>query len=228
MYFLRRLLRKINKIRLTPIRVFCFHDVSDSFNPDTTWECDWIQTDLFKERVTKLSKEYRFISLSEAYKHISRDIIRTKKYCVLTCDDGVSSFKQIVPWIAGKGFPITIFVNSAILKGIDKREKPMELLSVDDIHLLVREYPSLLTIGNHGYRHLESSRIPMDLFIDNVMNSEEYLSKEFVNTIPFFAYPSDKHNSTTDRFLISKGIIPVYCDGGMNYGDSSVIHRELL
>lgn len=225
---LKRILRKINKIRFVPIHIFCIHDVSEAFNPETTWECDWIQTRVFKDRITKLCNEYSFISLTDAFKHLSCDIIRVKKYCVLTCDDGISSIKQIIPWLAEMSIPITIFLNPSILTGIDKREKPMKLLSAGDIHDLVQDYPHLITIGNHGFRHLDSSRIPMEVFMENVLLSEEYLSKSFDSFIPYFAYPRDKHNSSTDEFLISRGIVPVYCDGAVNYGKSSVIHRELL
>ena len=226
--FINRVRKRIDKIRLTPIRIFCIHDVSESYNPATTWECDWTQIDDFKAKILKLQEENEFISLPDAQRHIAHDIIRRKRYCALTCDDGASSIKTILPWLSERRIPITLFVNTAILEGKEKREKPMELLSASELHSLYNDYSPVITIGNHGYSHLNSDMISLKEFEDNVERSEEFLSREFPDRIPFFAYPCNGHNGQTDMYLRSKGIIPVYCDGNSNYGNGSIIHRELL
>ena len=226
--FIRRVRKRIDRIRLTPIRVYCIHEVSESYNPATTWESDWVQIDDFKAKIERLREGNEFISLPEAYGHIAHDIIRRKRYCVLTCDDGASSIKGILPWLAERGISITLFVNPAILEGKEKREKPMEMLSVSELHTLYNDYSPVITVGNHGYSHLDSGMISLKEFEDNVERSEEFLSREFPDRIPFFAYPLNGHNGQTDMYLRSKGIIPVYCDGNSNYGDSGIVHRELL
>ena len=83
--------RKWTRLRLKPVRVFCFHHVSDVFEPDTMWECDWTQTDAFKQDILTMKKKYTFISLEEAYNHISNDKFRKTSYAVLTSDDGWAS-----------------------------------------------------------------------------------------------------------------------------------------
>lgn len=68
--------RKWTRLRLKPVRVFCFHHVSDVFDPDKMWKCDWTQTEVFKQNVLAPKKRYTFISLQEAYNHISCDKFR--------------------------------------------------------------------------------------------------------------------------------------------------------
>ena len=46
------------RIRLRLVSVFLFHHVSDIFEPDTMWKCDWIQTEAFKKKVLALKKKY--------------------------------------------------------------------------------------------------------------------------------------------------------------------------
>lgn len=46
-----------------PIRVFVFQQVSDAFEPEAMWECDWTQTEQFMQKVFALMKKYQFISL---------------------------------------------------------------------------------------------------------------------------------------------------------------------
>ena len=48
--------KKIIKLRLQPIVVLCFHQVSDEYNPLTMWKCDWTKTKQFKQNVLELKK----------------------------------------------------------------------------------------------------------------------------------------------------------------------------
>ena len=65
------------KLRLQPIRVFCFHQVSETFDPNVYCKPDWISLDFLKEFVLRLQKEgYEFISLEEAHWYISEDFFR--------------------------------------------------------------------------------------------------------------------------------------------------------
>ena len=49
--------RKWTKIRLQPIRVFCFHQVSEQFDASTMWECDWTQIEQFKRNILRLKEQ---------------------------------------------------------------------------------------------------------------------------------------------------------------------------
>ena len=100
------------KLRLQPIRVFCFHQVSDEYAPLTMWEEDWTQTELFKRNIQNLKERgYTFISLPEAYFKLKNDSFRREKYAVLTADDGFKSMLNILPWLIEQRIPVTLFVN---------------------------------------------------------------------------------------------------------------------
>ena len=115
--FLHKIHNRWTKLRLQPIRVFCIHHVTDTFDADLMWQCDWMQTDIFKQKVTELQKKYTFISLTEAQKHLREDWLRCKHYAVMTADDGFASMKEIVPWLVERNIPITLFINPVVWDG---------------------------------------------------------------------------------------------------------------
>ena len=124
------------RLRLQPIRVFCFHQVSDEFEPNTMKPCDWMRTEAFKDTILKLRRDYAFISLQEATKHLKHDSFRRKRYAVLTADDGWASMKNILPWLAEQGIPLTLFLNPSYLDGKHFREKTTEkYMTINEIDL---------------------------------------------------------------------------------------------
>ena len=100
------------KLRLQPIRVYCFHHVSDAYDTSYMWEEDWLNTDALKTFILGLQQNgYTFISLSEAHAKLTNDIYRNRKYAVLTADDGFKTLLNIVPWLIEQQIPITLFMN---------------------------------------------------------------------------------------------------------------------
>ena len=103
MNIIAKIQRKLMKLRLHPIRVFCLHHVCAEFDAESMNACDWMQIDEFKSKVMTLQQNgVEFISLSKAYKHICYDHIRSKNYAVLTFDDGYASLKEILPCLQTK------------------------------------------------------------------------------------------------------------------------------
>lgn len=224
----KKLCRKVRNLFMKPIRVFCFHQVSNEYNPLTTWKCDWMQTDVFKQSILQLLNDgYSFISLTDAYDHIRKDVFRRKKYAVLTFDDGDSSLRDLLPWIDEMNIPVTLFVNPASLLGESQRDKPMDLLTAQALQVLEQKYNRLITIGNHGYFHKKSTDLSFEEFRDNVQKSESFLT-QYAEKIPFYAYPYGNHSSSTNEYLLGINLCPVLCDGQKNYSDSQVIHREVV
>lgn len=71
--------RKLLKLRLQPIRVYCLHHVCAKFDEESMNRWDWMQLDDFKSKVIAMRQGgIRFISLSEAYRHICDDMFRSK------------------------------------------------------------------------------------------------------------------------------------------------------
>lgn len=215
------------KLRLQPIRVFCFHQTSETFDASTMYPGDWTQIEQFKLNVLQLKERYIFISLQEARDKLTHDSIRCKRYAVLTADDGWASLKNILPWLAELQIPVTLFVNPAYLKGEETRENGMNgLLKIDELKELLNHYPNI-SIASHGWNHALATDVETMDFLDATIKSVDYL-KQFKNYIPFYAYPCGRHTKETDAILGKAGIAPVYIDGNKNYRYDGGIHRELL
>lgn len=216
------------KLRLRPIRVFCFHQVSDVFDESYMERIDWLSTDVFKQRIESLRGEgCKFISLPEAQERMKRDWIRCKKYAVLTADDGWATLKNVLPWLNEQQIPVTLFLNPAYLDGKHYRNNNKEqYLCSEEVEHMHKQYP-LVTIGSHGWEHVDAMRQTEEKFRSSIQRTQDYLSK-LPNYIPFHAYTWGHWNTTRNEILAETGMNLVYMDGGQNYNDYDVIHRELL
>jgi len=226
-HFWKKVRRRLMKLRLQPIRVFCFHQVSDEFEPDTMWECDWMQTEVFKQKILELKKEYTFVPLTEAYHHLANDKIRFKKYATLTADDGWASVKNVLPWLAEQGISITLFLNPKYFDGMHYRERETErFLTEADVKCICSSY-SVVSIGMHGWAHVDVSKQSVDEFKRNVDMSVNEMN-DYEGFIPFFAFPWGRCNEMNINVLKSLNIVPVLMDGQRNNGNAKAVHRELL
>lgn len=227
MKLINKIKRKWMKLRLQPIRVFCFHQTSETFDASTMYPGDWTQIEQFKRNIEQLKNQYTFIPLHEAYDKLKHDWCRRNMYAVLTADDGWASLKNILPWLAEQQIPITLFVNPAYLIGDEVRENGMNgLLSAEDLDALLLLYPNI-SIASHGWNHILATEVETIDFLDATIKSVNYL-KQCKNFIPFYAYPCGRHTKETDAILEKAGIVPVYIDGNKNYRCDGGIHRELL
>ena len=219
--------RRWMKLCLQPIRVFCFHQVSKTFDASTMYLSDWTQIDQFKSNILRLKEQYELISLEKAIQKLKHDIYRTKKYAVLTADDGWASLKNILPWLAEQQIPITLFVNPAYLRGEETRENGMnELLKWDELNVILSQYPNI-SIASHGWNHTLCIDMPDEEFEKNVVRSHNFL-RQYDQYIPFFAYPCGRFRNSQNAILRRKGMTPVYMDGEKNFNDNTMVHRELL
>lgn len=221
-----KIYRKWMKLRLQPIRVFCFHHVREMFDESSMELCDWMQMDAFKQEIIAIQKGgIQFISLSDAHAKISNDIFRFRKYAVLTADDGWASLKEILPWLEQGHIPITLFINGKYLDGKSYRNNPQEqYLTKDELFALCS--PSI-EIGSHGWEHTNASKMSLEDFKQSIEQNVNILSSHPCY-VPFHAYTWGNYTKDTDAYLQSRGITPLYIDRMKNYNDSSVIHRELL
>ena len=222
-----KLQRKLKKVRLRPISVFLFHQVSNVFEEDTMKFGDWTEIGQFKNNIELLVKKYKFISLDKAYSKISSDKLRFRNYAVLTSDDGWASLKNVLPWLNEQKIPVTLFLNPGYFDGQHFREKDSEkYLLIDDVESLSKNYPNV-TVGMHGWEHVRATEQSESEFRDSVLKSLKAL-KIYSNFVPYFAYTYGSFNEMNARVLKEFGIIPVLIDREKNIDDLSCIHRELL
>lgn len=224
----KRIGHRIEKARLRPVRVFCFHQVSDVFEPDTMWECDWTQSDVFKRKILLLKKKYTFISLPEVTEHLKKDRFRMRRYAAFTADDGWASLKNIIPWLVEQKVPITLFLNPLYLDGVHHQERETEkLLNKLDIDEMIVYGSPYITIASHGWSHRDCMKMTIDEFVENVQNAEGAMFG-MKRKIPYYAFTFGRHKGEQVAFLNSQSLVPVYMDGLANYSDPRCIHRELL
>lgn len=242
---LHKIRRKLLKSRLQPIRVFCFHQVSETYSPLTMWECDWTPTELFKSNIMYLkSRGVKFISLQQAHEKLKFDWFRTKKYAILTADDGYKSLLNILPWLEEQQIPITLFINTKYLDGqswseINEEQARRVNPDVDmlkdvcpELYLSVEELKKVaampnVTIGMHGHEHLDATEQTKEKFMENVQKCQLAL-KDLPHKIPYYAYAWGKHNAEKDKLLTEMGLVPVLVNGTPNYSYEGYIDRMAM
>lgn len=223
----KKLRRKLKKMRLRPISVFLFHQVSEEFDGSTMYSCDWTEISQFKCNIEALKKKYRFISLEKAYSKMRSDVFRFRNYAVLTSDDGWASLKNILPWLREQNIPVTFFLNPGYFDGVHFREKATERYLLEaDIQDIDDNYHNV-SFGMHGWEHVRATDKDEKEFSSDLERTMRALQvyKRFVS---FYAYTWGKHNAMNGKVLREFGIVPVLIDNEKNLDDLSCIHRELL
>lgn len=236
----KKLCPKVRNLFVKPIRVFCFHQVSEIYNPLTMWKCDWTQLDQFKENILRLNNKYVFISLQEACEKLKHKRFRFRKYAVLTADDGYKSILNVLPWLEEKKIPIALFINT---KYLDKHSwctinEEQAVRTKSDVDMLSEVCPDLfmskeelfaldshlISVGLHGHEHLDATKQSEDEFRENLEKCRSILSSH-KGFVPFHAYTWGHHNAKTDRVVREMGFIPVLVNGMNNYNKTDYIDR---
>jgi len=236
---INKIKRKWKKLRLQPIRVFCFHEigtVSDGSN-------DWMPTDQLQKMLKQMQEEgYEFISLKKAHKHICNDFVRTQKYAVLTADDGLKCQLELLPWLEEHKIPITLCLNVTSPKQEkcgrpyrqwyhmedEKTEKQFaKRLYISEKELEMLD-ANMVSYALHGYNHDESA---VEITLDELQRDIEGCIERYgqdKHFVPFYVYKYGTHNADTDEVVRRNKLVPVLSDGLWNYNDGKLIHREIL
>jgi peptidoglycan/xylan/chitin deacetylase (PgdA/CDA1 family) len=241
--FSQKLHRYWIRQRLKPISVFVFHHVSEVRNPLICAEEDWTSMEVFKNNIVKLQQEFEFISLTNAYRHLSLDKWRKKRYVVLTADDAYRSILDIVPWLAARRIPLVIFANSRFLDQDSMTPIHEEYIktvapNADLGQVLKATYMSkeelwslndeeTIEVGLHGHEHLDLSQLDQDNMVREVETCRSILQSH-PRYIPFYAYPWGACNANTDNYLLQHGLIPVKVSGSKNYNNKEYVDRKCV
>ena len=237
-----RIQQVMQRLLYRPIHVYVFHHVSDQRDPLVSGYSDWTQSNIFYSNILALKRDYTFISLDCAYKKICSKKPRFKKFAVLTTDDGLQTVPFVLPWLEKQEVPLTCFVNAKYLDGHShKSEDEVRIKRINPEAIIqdviIRQYMTYeqvfnlkspwISIGSHGFEHLNSSKIGEQQFLENVQKCQNILEKH-PRYIPYFAYAWGRHNEKTDRILRENGLIPVLVDGKVNRCNPRFIHRECI
>ena len=226
--FFERLKHGLLRMRLHPIPVFVFHQVSDVFEPDTMWECDWTQTEVFKRTISALMRKYTFIPLSEVPEHLAKDKWRFRNYAALTSDDGWASLKNILPWLVEKKIPVTLFLNPSNLDGRHWNSRETEkLLTREEVMEIVNDGFPYISVASHGWIHRNCKTMTPEEFADNVQKAEDALA-DFPTKVPFYAFASGFHRKVYLAYLRERQLTPVLVSGRNNEQDPTIIQRHCI
>lgn len=227
MSFIHKIRKRIDRIRFKPIDVYVFHSVSPTFDPWCCVEQDWCSTQNFKDAIMKIKESCDFISLPEAYRKLKHNVFRLKRYAVLTCDDGFVSALSVLPFVVEQGIPMTLFINAKYLDGKSVREGYSECPQYIDADQLNSIRSDLITVGMHGYEHVDCTCLSASDFARSVERCVNILESH-PRFIPYYAYTWGRWNDTTQGVLKRMNLIPVLCDGATNYRYSHGISRLCL
>lgn len=223
---LHKFYRKLLRLRLEPIRIFCLHHVCEQFDVETMYPCDWMALSEFKQKIKDLHNQgYQFISLTDAYNHLKNDLFRRKKYAVLTFDDGYKSLLEVLPWLEQQNIPATLFINGKYLDGTSYRESPKEqYLTYDELFAL---NSPLIEIGHHGWSHTPVCQMTNEEFIQSLRLNLDAISNH-PWYIPFWAYTYGNSTIQSDSMLQNNQLVPVKVSGAKNNSFLGKIERESL
>ena len=185
---------------------------------------DWVDINLFKEKIKKLKHQgVIFISLTEALDKIRRDTFRTKKYAVITFDDGYKSLYEILSWLEENKIPVTLFINGKYLDGKSYRENPEEeYLTKEDLFKLTSKY---IEIGHHGWEHTPINKMSKNEILESLNKNIKVLEKH-PRYIPYWAYTYGIYTKESDSILKENNINLVKVDFKKNYHYRGYIDRE--
>lgn len=226
MTIISKIYRKLIKLRLQPIRVFCLHHVCEQFDAESMYPSDWMALSEFKQKINAFRRQgYQFISLTGAYNHLKKDYFRRKKYTVLTFDDGYKSLLEVLPWLEEQHIPVTLFINGKNLDGKSYRETPKEqYLAYEDLLNLTSP---LIEIGHHGWEHKAANEMTCAELKQSIQQNVETLSSH-PRYIPYWAYTYGKYSNENGMIITQNDLVPVLVAGNKNYQWRGYIDRELL
>lgn len=225
---IQRLKHRLSLMRRHPIRVLVFHQVSDVFEPETMWECDWTQTEIFKKNILALKKKYKFIPLTEVQHRLAHDKWRLRDYASLTADDGWASLKNILPWLVEQKIPVTLFLNPSCLDGKHWNSREADkLLTKEEVVRIVEQGTPYITIASHGWTHQDCTEMTLEEFVESIDKAEKGL-EGLPAKIPFYAFASGLNTREQADYLRDRKLVPVFVDGIVNETDQTSIHRHCI
>jgi peptidoglycan/xylan/chitin deacetylase (PgdA/CDA1 family) len=168
----------------------------------------------FEKLVAYLSKQYTFISHSEAVERLASDTI-DKPYIAWSSDDGIENNMLAAKILAKYGASCIFYINPASI-GLTNREEITEFcksrLEMPPVAFLNWNQVALLQtqgheIGNHTYRHSKVSDLTQNQFEEDFIKADDELVRR-CGRIKHFAYTYGRYEDFTKEafnFVYHKG-----------------------
>lgn len=178
--------------------VFCYHGISADGKRYS------LGIEAFRKQIEILAQKFRFISLED----LEQIITGTQKlddelYAVVTFDDGHAGLKDIVEIVDAYNVKPAVFVLTEFDKlNVDEIEDLGEVLSNRAIRNLAR---SGWTIGSHGNRHYDLTKLTDAEVKYEIFDSKVRLEKILGSEVRYFAFPYGKYNDSVLEYVDDAG-----------------------
>jgi peptidoglycan/xylan/chitin deacetylase (PgdA/CDA1 family) len=186
--------------------VFLYHDVSDSDAPQHS-PLYSTPIEKFKSQIDFIAHHFRLVSLEEV---VANGSAQTERLASITFDDGFLSVKdEALPFLAARGIPFTVFVNSMAVKqnrlfygadvpSINRSYDAKVFLDEDDIKQLATKG---VAIGNHSATHKVLAECDEATLKEEVLDNKEYIEKLTGTTVKHLALPFGKREHYNEHVL---------------------------
>jgi peptidoglycan/xylan/chitin deacetylase (PgdA/CDA1 family) len=186
--------------------VFLYHDVSDADAPQHS-PLYSTQVDKFKSQVDFIARHFKLVSLEEV---VANGSAQKQRLASITFDDGFLSVKdEALRYLAARGVPFTVFVNSMAVKqnrlfygadvpSINRSYDAKVFLDEDDVkHLAAKG----VAIGNHSATHKVLAECDEATLKEEVQDNKEYIEKLTGTAVKHLALPFGKREHYNEHVL---------------------------
>lgn len=164
--YIKKVIRRLKRARYKPLKVFFFHQVSSRFVEGKDKEYIFTSLDDFERDVQYLKRRYHFVPLAEAYELFQHKKTRTKRYAVITFDDGYTNIMEALDVLKQQNIPATIFVNSRYVFES----------AVGVINLFTLMHSSLPVMFSHEQRQMVERLYDQELQVDYKKNWDDLMA----------------------------------------------------
>jgi peptidoglycan/xylan/chitin deacetylase (PgdA/CDA1 family) len=170
-------------------RILCLHSIEDKVTEDSTgyWTISAYQ---FESWVNILFEKGDYVP-----KKFEDPFTTNEKSIAFSFDDGYRSNCTFALKILEKyRIPMSIFVSTKFVQ--DKHPDFLSPIEIKEIS----KHP-LVTIGNHGFRHLNLTHLSPLEVENEIKKSSEFINEILGQNCPYFSYPHGGFNSTIQSIL---------------------------
>lgn len=183
----------------------------------------------FEEQLSYLeTNNFNVLPLREVIRKLKADIALPQRCVALTVDDAwLSVYENAFPGIKQRGWPMTVFVNSAT---VDRQLR--NTLSWQQMREMAQHG---FSFENHGHSHdhlirkrkQESEQQWLQRVRDNIVKANERISKELGTKPALFAYPYGEYTPRIQQVVSSLGLTGFGQQSGAvsRYSDFSALPR---
>lgn len=166
--------------------------------------------DAFEKQMAWLAKHAEVVSLDDIVSEV-HSTVPGKLRVALTFDDGYRTLHDVVaPLLSRYGFSATVYLNIAhIGDNVHEKSDPGQGHYPKEQFMIWSEIESLKaqhwTIGSHGLRHLDLTKQPETVVVEQLTGSKGEIESRFGETCGHFSYTWGRHNSMVRKCVAEAG-----------------------